>query len=143
DVAAGEVAAAFFRIRAGRIGAQQMQVTARLLDRSAGTPGDSVARSVEGRPDGEERTVVVNERLEGESTQEIAIPANSIAEASKLFVKFYPGPLAQVVEGLDSILQMPGGCFEQTSASTYPDVLVLDYLKTSGKLTPEIRAKAE
>jgi hypothetical protein len=58
-------------------------------------------------------------------------------------VKFYPGALSQVVEGLDSILQMPGGCFEQTSSSTYPNVLVLDYLKASKKLTPEIRAKAE
>ncbi|TMQ61615.1 MAG: hypothetical protein E6K78_12615 [Candidatus Eisenbacteria bacterium] len=38
---------------------------------------------------------------------------------------------------------MPGGCFEQTSSSTYPDVLAMDYLKTSKKLTPEIRAKAE
>ena len=49
----------------------------------------------------------------------------------------------QVVEGLDSMLRMPGGCFEQTSSSTYPNVLVMDYLKTSKKLTPEIQAKAE
>ena len=58
-------------------------------------------------------------------------------------MKFYPGALSQMVEGLDSILQMPGGCFEQTSSSTYPNVLVLDYLKASKKLTPEIQAKAE
>ena len=51
-------------------------------------------------------------------------------------MKFYPGALSQMVEGLDSILQMPGGCFEQTSSSTYPNVLVLDYLKASKKLTP-------
>src|SRR5207244_9585910 len=66
-----------------------------------------------------------------------------IADASKIFVKLYPGALSQVVEGLDSILQMPGGCFEQTSSSTYPDILAMDYLKTSKKITPEVQAKAE
>ena len=44
---------------------------------------------------------------------------------------------------MDSILQMPGGCFEQTSSSTYPNVLALDYMKRTKKLTPEIHAKAE
>ena len=44
---------------------------------------------------------------------------------------------------MDSILRMPGGCFEQTSSSTYPNVLALDYMKRTKKLTPEIHAKAE
>jgi hypothetical protein len=44
---------------------------------------------------------------------------------------------------MDSILSMPGGCFEQTSSSTYPNVLALDYMKRTRKLTPEVHAKAE
>ncbi len=44
---------------------------------------------------------------------------------------------------MDSILRMPGGCFEQTSSSTYPNVLALDYMKRTKKLTPEVHAKAE
>jgi hypothetical protein len=44
---------------------------------------------------------------------------------------------------MDSILSMPGGCFEQTSSSTYPNVLALDYMKRTKKLTPEVHAKAE
>src|SRR5258707_6533606 len=47
------------------------------------------------------------------------------------------------MEGIDSLLRMPGGCFEQTSSSTYPDVLALDYMKRTKKLTPEVHAKAE
>ncbi len=43
---------------------------------------------------------------------------------------------------MDSILSMPGGCFEQTSSSTYPNVLALDYMKRTKKLTPEVHAKA-
>src|SRR5437867_3045072 len=33
-------------------------------------------------------------------------------------------------------------CFEQTSSTTYPNVLVLDYMKRTGRLTPEIEIKA-
>ena len=58
-------------------------------------------------------------------------------------VRLYPGPLSQLIEGMDSILSMPGGCFEQTSSSTYPNVLALDYMKHTKKLTPETHAKAE
>ena len=143
DVGAGEVTAASFRVRASKIGQQQFQVTARLVDGPANQPGDAVARSVNVLPNGEEHAVVVNERLEGSVSKDVVIPAGAIADASKIFVKLYPGALSQVVEGLDSILQMPGGCFEQTSSSTYPNILVMDYLKTSKKITPETQAKAE
>lgn len=143
EVGAGEVKAASFRVKASKIGEQQLQVTARLVDAAANQPGDAVARSVNVLPNGEEKAVVVNERLEGAVTKDVVIPAGAIADASKIFVKLYPGALSQVVEGLDSILQMPGGCFEQTSSSTYPNILVMDYLKTSKKITPEIQAKAE
>jgi uncharacterized protein YfaS (alpha-2-macroglobulin family) len=44
---------------------------------------------------------------------------------------------------MDKILQMPYGCFEQTSSSTYPNVLALDYMKRTKKLTPEVHVKAE
>ena len=143
EVKAGEVTSASFRVKASKIGEQQFQVTARLIGAPANQPGDAVARSVNVLPNGEEHAVVVNERLEGSVTKEVTIPAGAIADASKIFVKLYPGALSQVVEGLDSILRMPGGCFEQTSSSTYPNILVMDYLKTSKKITPETQAKAE
>lgn len=143
EVGAGQVTVAYFRVKAAKIGEQQLQVTARLENGGAGQPGDAIARTVNVLPNGEERAVVINERLEKSAAKDVIIPAGAIADASKIFVKLYPGALSQVVEGLDSILQMPGGCFEQTSSSTYPNVLVMDYLKASKKITPEIQAKAE
>ncbi|HKV40215.1 MAG TPA: alpha-2-macroglobulin family protein, partial [Blastocatellia bacterium] len=142
QIGAGEVGVAYFKIKASKIGQQQLQVTARLAD-SAGIPGDAVARPVNVLPNGEEKAIVINERLEGSVSKDVVIPEGAIPDASKILVKLYPGALSQVVEGLDSILRMPGGCFEQTSSSTYPDVLVMDYLKTSKKITPELQAKAE
>jgi len=38
---------------------------------------------------------------------------------------------------------MPSGCFEQTSSAAYPNVLALEYMKRTNKLTPAIHAKAE
>jgi len=74
---------------------------------------------------------------------EVNFPSAAIPDASAIFVRLYPGPLSQIVEGMDSLLRMPYGCFEQTSSSTYPNVLALDYMKRINKLIPEIHAKAE
>ena len=59
-----------------------------------------------------------------------------------LFLKIYPGTFAQVVEGLDSMLQRPYGCFEQAASTTYPNILVLDYLRETGRSSPEVEMKA-
>src|SRR4029077_20492548 len=96
---------------------------------------DIVVREIEVIPNGREQTLVFNGRLENTVRHELNFPVTSIADASKIFVRLYPGPLSQVIEGMDSILRMPGGCFEQTSSSTYPNVLALDYMKRTKKLT--------
>ena len=72
---------------------------------------------------------------------DLHFPDKAIADASSILVRLYPGPLSQLIEGMDSILSMPGGCFEQTSSSTYPNVLALDYMKRTKKLTPEATPK--
>jgi uncharacterized protein YfaS (alpha-2-macroglobulin family) len=104
---------------------------------------DVLVREIEVVPNGREQSVVFNGRLENSVEHAVDFPAGAIPDASKVFVRLYPGPLSQVIEGMDSILRMPGGCFEQTSSSTYPNVLALDYMKRTKKLTPEIHAKAE
>jgi uncharacterized protein YfaS (alpha-2-macroglobulin family) len=143
NVGPGEVTVAYFKLKASKIGDQQLQLTAKLLNAPAGQPGDAVAKQVSVIPNGEEKSVVINERLEGSVTKDVVIPEGAIPDASKIMVRLYPGALSQVVDGLDAILRMPGGCFEQTSSSTYPDVLVMDYMKTAKKITPEVQAKAE
>ena len=104
---------------------------------------DVVVREIEVIPNGREQDVVFNGRLEGSAAHDLHFPDNAIADATSILVRLYPGPLSQLIEGMDSILSMPGGCFEQTSSSTYPNVLALDYMKHTKKLTPETHAKAE
>jgi hypothetical protein len=47
-----------------------------------------------------------------------------------------------MISGLEGLLREPGGCFEQTSTSNYPNLLILDYLKTSDQAKPEVAQRA-
>jgi uncharacterized protein YfaS (alpha-2-macroglobulin family) len=130
-----------FTVEARRIGKFKLTLGARM--KGGANRADIIVREIEVIPNGREQSVVFNGRLETTAQHEVAFPAESIPEASKIFVRLYPGPLSQVIEGMDSLLRMPYGCFEQTSSSTYPNVLALDYMKRTKKLTPEVHAKAE
>jgi uncharacterized protein YfaS (alpha-2-macroglobulin family) len=134
----GEVTSVKFRIRAKQIGNFPLTVKA-----SGSKVSDAIKRSVEVVPDGQRREQVVNQRLAGKSTHTLTIPANAISDSSKLMVKVYPGIFSQVLEGAEGILRMPSGCFEQTTSSAYPNVLVVDYIKKMHLANPAIQLKAE
>lgn len=140
-VNAGHVSSSQFTLEAKRIGKFKLTLSARM--KGAAERADIVVREIEVVPNGHQENLVFNGQLESTASHALTFPANSIPEASKIFVRIYPGPLSQIIEGMDAILRMPGGCFEQTSSSTYPNVLALDYMKRTKKLTPEVHAKAE
>ncbi|MGA7343007.1 MAG: MG2 domain-containing protein [Terracidiphilus sp.] len=144
-VDSGQVGGAQFTLEAKRIGKFKLTLAARM--KGAAERRDIVVREIEVVPNGREQDMVFNGRIDGPGEQAVAhsvqFPAESIPDASKILVRIYPGPMSQVLEGMDSLLRMPYGCFEQTSSSTYPNVLALDYMKRTNKLTPEIHAKAE
>jgi uncharacterized protein YfaS (alpha-2-macroglobulin family) len=141
EVESGRVGGSQFTLEARRIGKFKLTLSARMTGVVA--RADVLVREIEVVPNGREQSLVFNGRLESAVQHAVNFPAGAIADASKVFVRLYPGPLSQVIEGMDSILRMPGGCFEQTSSSTYPNVLALDYMKRTKKLTPEVHAKAE
>ena len=137
----GRVGASQFTLTATRIGKFKLTLSAHM--EGSVSRDDIVVREIEVIPNGREQDVVFNGRLEGSAAHDLHFPDKAIADASSILVRLYPGPLSQLIEGMDSILSMPGGCFEQTSSSTYPNVLALDYMKHTRKLTPETHAKAE
>ena len=130
-----------FTIEAKRIG--KFKLTLKAESEGPARRADVVIREVEVVPNGREQTMAFNGRVEGSVEHAVTFPPDAIPDAGKIFVRLYPGPLSQVVEGMDAILRMPYGCFEQTSSATYPNVLALDYMQRTKKLTPEIHAKAE
>ncbi len=46
-------------------------------------------------------------------------------------VTMYPSPVASMTEGMAGMIREPGGCFEQTSASNYPNIMILSYLQSA------------
>lgn len=104
SVAANEVTAAHFTIRAKRVGERQLTVFA-----YGSKMDDAVRRSVSIEPDGKKMETVVNGSLSKTIEHKCTIPEDSIAEASKIVVKCYPGVAAVLVEGLEGMLRLPGG----------------------------------
>ncbi|MBI4026891.1 MAG: hypothetical protein HY360_18040 [Verrucomicrobia bacterium] len=137
EVKAGEVTRASITLEVLQPGRQTLTVKARGSEMS-----DAVERSVLVEPDGQAVVQTINGELRENLTREVIIPQEAIDGASDLFVKIYPGAFSQVLEGLDNIFQMPSGCFEQTSSTTYPNILVLDYLRRTKQTKPAIEMKA-
>jgi uncharacterized protein YfaS (alpha-2-macroglobulin family) len=104
DLKPNEVTSVYFRIRANRIGNHPLTVMAYGSKKS-----DAIRRVVEVVPNGQKKETVVSDRLSGKVTQTITIPQNSIPDSYKLLVRVYPGVVAQVMEGMEGMLRLPGG----------------------------------
>jgi 5-hydroxyisourate hydrolase-like protein (transthyretin family) len=115
NVNPGDVTSVKFRIKANKIGYQPLTVKAYGSKKS-----DAVKRVVEVVPNGQKIEKVVSDRLTGPERKQgqddpfkikhtIAIPADAIPDASKLLVRIYPGVMAQVLEGVEGMIRLPGG----------------------------------
>ncbi|TAJ10437.1 hypothetical protein DMA11_19020 [Marinilabiliaceae bacterium JC017] len=68
--------------------------------------------------------------------------SNTVTNSTKARISVYNDVLAEVMDGIESVLREPHGCFEQASASTYPNVLILKYLEENKKADEGVRKKA-
>jgi hypothetical protein len=138
EMGKGDVKVVHYPIVVKSIGKFALQVTAR-----GATLSDAIRRTIDVLPDGKEVRNTINDQLNGAAQKTVSIPEQAVPGGSNCWLKLYPGTFSTVVEGMDGILRMPYGCFEQTSSSTYPNVLALDYLKATKRVNPEIQMKAE
>lgn len=139
DVGPGEVVGVRFPVRVEKVGLQTLTVTAKGSKLS-----DAVARTVRVEPGGKAFPTSVSGAVgAGEITQSISFPAGAIPGSATMHLNVFPAYLATVVQGMDSMLQVPSGCFEQTTSSTWPNVLVTRYMTQTSQITPEIQMKAD
>ena len=136
---AGQVTGIRFPVRVDSVGRQTLTVNA-----VGGTRSDAVARSVLVAPDGKAVPLAQSGSLAaGSVSRTVVFPSNAIAGSEQMFVNVFPAYLSQVVQGMDSLLRVPNGCFEQTTSTAWPNVLVTDYLKQTNQLKPDVQLKAE
>ena len=60
----------------------------------------------------------------------------------KINVTAYPNVVSDLLKGIEGILREPYGCFEQTSMSSYPNAMVLDYLRSTDQKDDKLLASA-
>ena len=78
-----------------------------------------------------------------ELTQKKKITIRNLVKGS-LRARFvaYPDGTSELMDGVAAILREPHGCFEQTSSSTYPNILALNLMEEMNYDRPDVRKKA-
>ncbi|MGB0525238.1 MAG: alpha-2-macroglobulin family protein, partial [Flammeovirgaceae bacterium] len=69
---------------------------------------------------------ISGDQLEGKHQFEVSHAVKGTLRAN---LTAYPTALSDMMAGIESILREPYGCFEQTSSSTYPNIMVMQYLE--------------
>lgn len=72
----------------------------------------------------------------------IEVPGGVVDHSLAGTVNVYPSTRSQLSAGLESILRTPHGCFEQTSASNYPNVMALQLMLIDGTAGHATKLKA-
>ncbi|HEV3116136.1 MAG TPA: alpha-2-macroglobulin family protein, partial [Gemmataceae bacterium] len=112
------------------------------IDGVSGPFVDRVTRDLAVVPDGFPIVHSHSDILEGAAQQEVVLPESWLKGTLKCHVQVFPSTLADLQKGLEALLREPGGCFEQTSSSNYPNVLILNYLKESEQTKPDLERRA-
>ena len=106
--------------------------------------GDQIERLLIVKPEGIPQAIYSNALLTGDDSldQEVSFPENTVDGSKRVEVRLFGDALANTIENIDQLLKMPYGCGEQNMYNFAPAVFILDYLKKTNALTPEIEAKA-
>ena len=73
----------------------------------------------------------------------LAVLNDPVAGSVDARVKVFPDVTSDLLTGVESILAEPFGCFEQTSMSSYPNAMVLSYLRENPGKNPELVKRSE
>jgi hypothetical protein len=66
----------------------------------------------------------------GKAKFELTLAADTVPGSVTTRVVIYPSPAGNLSSALKALVQEPSGCFEQTSSTTYPMTMALQYFKT-------------
>jgi hypothetical protein len=103
---------------------------------------DTVEREFKIVPEGFPMRGSASGLLEKAAAHDVALPKTWVAGTLECKVQVFPSTLAELQKGLEGLLREPNGCFEQSSSSNYPNVLILNYLKEAGQADPNLEQRA-
>lgn len=125
NVAAGGSQNAVFGFKATTaISGGKQRVTA-----IAAGDSDAIEKPVTVRPNGEQIVRTDSRMFDSRTEMQIDFPANALPRTQKAELKIYPNLFAHVSESVEGLLERPYGCGEQTISSTYPNLMILKFVK--------------
>jgi hypothetical protein len=104
--------------------------------------GDRVAKPIAVRFDGRDTWRTYADLFQRETSFDLNIPEETIPGSSHVEMKIYPDLFAHALEGIEGIVRRPHGCLEQTTSAGYANLIVLQYLKRTGRPLPTVEQKA-
>lgn len=105
----------------------------------ATSDSDAIEKPVTVRPNGEEIINTETKLFNNSEIFAVNFPTNALPKTANAELKVYPNLLAHVTESIDGLLQRPYGCGEQTVSSTYPNLMILKYIKEENSLKRKAR----
>ncbi len=119
-----DVAVLPFRLRVKAQGQHRLTVRAR-------TPrhADAAARVVEVEAPGVKQWRSQSGMLASARALDLTLPRDRVPGTTALEVSVEPNVMAATLGSFEGLLRRPYGCFEQTSATTYPNLMVLRHLR--------------
>ncbi len=98
------------------------------LSATAGGLKDEILRSIPVVPVGYPQLFEKAGQINGEVSYDVDL-GTATKGSAQATVKIYTSMLATTMSGLDGMLREPSGCFEQTSSTNYPNVMIMQYMK--------------
>ena len=120
---------------AKQFGKHVLRITAKTADFA-----DAIEREVEVVPDGERIEGGKSGRLRA-GPVDLEIPADLTPGTVRAWLRVHPGVASDIQSGLEAMLKIPNGCFEQSSSTNYPNVLISRYLTSVDRLSPAVSIK--
>ncbi|MEZ5403771.1 MAG: carboxypeptidase regulatory-like domain-containing protein [Bryobacteraceae bacterium] len=109
---------------------------------TGGGESDAIRREVRLAPFGREAVVTRGHFLRGASTVDVTVPSDVDPATIEGEITIYPNAFANIWDARHRLLSIPTGCAEQTISSTYPNLLLLEYLASSAEDDPALREQA-
>jgi hypothetical protein len=100
---------------------------------------DAIEKPVTVRPDGQE--IVRTDSRFATGTQRIGLtfPANSLPHTQRAELKIFPNLYSHIADSVEGLLHRPYGCGEQTISSTYPNLMILKFVKPEAAIARKAR----
>lgn len=95
--------------------------------------GDAIEKTVTVNPYGRETVQTQSNTFQSNTSFEVNFPTDAFPATRQTEIKIYPNMLAHVGESVRGLLERPHGCGEQTTSSTYPNLLILKIEKEFGE----------